>query len=623
MAGTTSPHIGTLIVRRYGRRTVLASLLAAPLATAPGRAGAQPAPVSSLTFPAMRHTLDATHHVADGYAVQVVLRWGDPVLEEAPAFDPANLTAAAQALQCGYNCDYVNFRPLPRGTGASDRGVLVVNHEYTNTGLMFAGIGSARNAAVQSTLAQAEVEMAAHGVSVVELRRDDGIWCTIPGGALNRRITASTPMTLSGPAAGHALMRTAADPDGRTVLGTIANCAGGDTPWGTVLTAEENFNLYFGGDPSGLPHAPMYRLYGLSRNTLYSWSRHFPRFNMEQEPNEPHRFGWIVEFDPLDPAATPVKRSALGRFKHECCTQALAPDGRVAFYMGDDERFQFVYKFVTTRAWRPGNPAGNRDLLDEGVLYAARFLEDGTLRWLPLVHGQGRLTAENGFASQAEVLIFARRAAALLGATPMDRPEDVETNPVTGRVYVMLTNNTARKPDQVDAANPRGPNPHGHILEIAHPDNDHAATQATWSLFIAAGRFGVDPGTAYNPATPADGWFSCPDNCAFDSQGRILITTDGAPETLQVADGLYMADTTGPGRALPRLLFQGPTGAEITGPCLTPDNRTLFLSVQHPGEDPGSTFETPSTRWPDFQPGTPPRPTVVAIVKSDGGVIGS
>jgi len=267
-------------------------------------------------------------------------------------------------------------------------------------------------------------------------------------------------------------------------------------------------------------------------------------------------------------------------------------------------------------------------LLDEGTLYVAQFKDDGKVAWLPLVHGQGPLTEANGFKDQAEVLIYARKAADLLKATPMDRPEDVEPSPTTGAIYVILTNNTSRKADQVDKVNPRANNAHGHIVEIlpaggVGKDADHLATEASWRIFLLAGKPGIDAGATYHRATSEQGWLSCPDNCAFDSKGRMLIATDGAPSAAQVADGIYMTDTKGPGRALTRLFYQAPTGAEVCGPWLTPDDKTLFLAIQHPGEDRGSTFEKPSTRWPDFKAGIPPRPSVIAVVKKDGGTIGS
>ena len=372
-----------------------------------------------------------------------------------------------------------------------------------------------------------------------------------------------------------------------------------------------------------MPDAKAYKRYGVSKATWYAWSQHIDRFNVEKEPNEPNRFGWIVEIDPYDPGSTPIKRTALGRFKHEGCTYAIAKDNRVVFYSGDDERFDYVYKFITARPWNPNDRAANKDLMDDGTLYVARFTDDGKVEWMPLVHGQGPLTAENGFNSQADVVIYARMAADLLKATPMDRPEDVETNPVNGRVYVMLTNNTQRTEQQVNRPNPVVRNAHGHVIEITPKDGDHASTEGTWSIFLVGGRPGIDPGARYHRAVTENGWLSCVDNCAFDSKGRIWIATDGAPTAAGIADGLYGADTTGYGRALTRCFFQAPTGAEVCGPILTPDDSTVFLAIQHPGEDAGSTFEKPSTRWPDFKDGMPPRPSVIAITKKGGGAIGS
>jgi secreted PhoX family phosphatase len=616
MIQNSPPTLADLIDRRLNRRNLMRGA-AALAAASPFAAAAQEAGPSSLAFRELAHTLNGQHHVAEGYDMQVLIRWGDPVLAGAPAFDPANQTAAAQEKQFGYNNDYLGLHPLPPGSTAGDRFLLVANHEYVNPKLMFAGLKSESG----KSKAQAEIEMAAVGGSVVEIVRDGASWKTVPDSRFNRRISANTPMEISGPAAGHDLMKTSADPTGRKVLGTLNNCAGGSTPWGTWLTCEENFNAFFGGDSAKLDAAVVKR-YGLGRSA-YGWDHHVDRFDMGREPNESNRFGWVVEIDPYEPDSVPVKRTALGRVKHEGCTHALAKDGRVVLYTGDDERFEYVYRFVTARPWNPTDRAANRNLLDEGTLSVARFGEDGRVEWLPLVHGQGPLTAENGFASQADVLIRTRLAASLLKPTPMDRPEDIETNPVNGRVYVVLTNNTRRKPDQADKANPRASNAHGHILEIAPGGGDHASAEGTWSIFLLAGKPGYDPGARYHRATSDQGWLSCPDNIAFDSRGRIWIVTDGAPEAAGVADGVYGADTMGYGRALTRCFYQAPTGAEVCGPIFTPDDRTFFLAVQHPGEDRGSSFEKPSTRWPDFKDGMPPRPSVVAITRKGGGPIGS
>jgi secreted PhoX family phosphatase len=619
--------IGELIERRLSRRGAMRGLAglgaAAVLGDQLAGAPAQAAGPSSLTFAELPRHLDVTQHVAEGYEARVLIRWGDPVLPGAPALDPDKLTLEGQEKQFGYNCDFIGLHPLPADSRAADRFLMVVNHEYTNTNLMFAGMGAGRDANLKSNKAQCEIEVAAHGGSVIEIARDGGVWKVVPDSKYARRITGTTEMTVSGPAAGHDKLKTSADASGKKVLGMLNNCAGGETPWGTWLTAEENFNGYFGGDAEKMPDAKVYKRYGVTKASWYGWANHIDRFNVEKEPNEPNRFGWIVEIDPYDPSSTPVKRTALGRFKHEGCHHAMAKDGRVVIYTGDDERFDYVYKFVTSKPFDRANRAANRDLLDEGTLYVARFDDDGKVAWLPLVHGQGPLTAENGFNSQADVLIYTRVAADLLKATPMDRPEDIEANPVTGRVYVMLTNNARRTADQVNRANPRAANAHGHIVEITPKDGDHASTEGTWSIFLLAGKPGIDAGARYHRATSDNGWMSCPDNCTFDSKGRMWVATDGAPVAAGVADAVYGMDTTGYGRALPRLFYQAPTGAEVCGPILTPDDRTMFLAIQHPGEDPGSTFEKPSTRWPDFKDGMPPRPSVIAITKKDGGPIGS
>ena len=491
--------------------------------------------------------------------------------------------------------------PLPQGSRNSGHGLLAVNHEYASTQMMFPGLGAGSQARRRVTEAQARIEMAAHGMSVVEVRRDaGGRWAAVRDGRFNRRITAETPMRISGPAAGHRRLRTSADPEGVRALGTLNNCAGGNTPWGTVLTAEENFNLYFLGDAAETgEQSAVYKRYAITKAGSYAWGRFESRFNLDKEPNEPNRFGWVVEFDPYDPGSVPVKRTALGRCKHEGCTHAIAPDGRVVIYSGDDERFEYIYKFVTARPWNPRDRAANRDLLDEGTLHVARFEADGTMRWLPLVHGQGPLTAANGFTSQGDVLVETRRAADLLGATPMDRPEDVEANPVNGRVYAMLTNNVRRTDAQVNAANPRPRNTHGHVLEIIPPSTGAAAgavasgprqdeagahvgaararrpplpttprPKARWEIFIAGGKPGVDHGAQYHRATSDVGWLSCPDNCAFDSRGRIWIATDGADDAAGLADGHLRRRHGGAGQGAHAPLLPGADGRRGRRPAL-------------------------------------------------------
>ncbi|HEY8580187.1 MAG TPA: alkaline phosphatase PhoX, partial [Beijerinckiaceae bacterium] len=376
--GSANPTMGDVVAARLARRDVLrgglaVAALAAMAPRAPAQAQDAPA-APRFDFKEIAAGSDATHHIAEGYDANVLIRWGDPVTPGAPAFHPAAQTAAAQKRQFGYNNDYVGYIPMPGAADPSAHGLLVVNHEYTNEELMFPGVGVQQGKAgfAKMTPELVAIEKAAHGGSVLEVRRQGDAWTVIPNSRYARRIDADTPMTLTGPAAGDARLRTKADPDGRNVLGTINNCAGGVTPWGTWLTCEENFNGYFGGDAKGHPDAAALRRYG-APGAQYAWSRFDPRFDVAAEPNEVNRFGWIVEIDPFDAQSTPRKRTALGRFKHEGAEGALAADGRYVVYSGDDEWFDYVYKFVTEGRFDPANRAANLSLLDAGVLHVARF----------------------------------------------------------------------------------------------------------------------------------------------------------------------------------------------------------------------------------------------------------
>ncbi|WP_308915510.1 PhoX family phosphatase [Jannaschia sp. LMIT008] len=644
---STAPTIGDVIAGRMNRRDMLKGALGftaiaatvSPMALAAGRAHA--AGSSAFGFEELDATVTADHAVAPGYDADVLIRWGDPVLADAPAFDPRDQTAEAQAKQFGYNNDFVGTVPHPEAPGDDGRHLMVVNHEYTNEELMFPGLDRQDGdlAFADTTRDMVDIEMAAHGGTVIEIRRDaDGRWSTVTDSPYNRRIHLGTPMEISGPAAGHPKMRTAADPTGRAVLGTVNNCAGGITPWGTWLMAEENFNGYFWGEEDasaeeGLtdddPIAADYARYGIPGN-WYAWGKFHDRFDTAKEPNEPNRFGWMVEVDPSDPTSSPKKRTALGRMKHEGAHSVVNPDGRVVTFMGDDQRFDYVYRFVTNAAYDPANP--NPDILDDGVLSVARYDADGSVTWLPLIHGEGPLTPENGFADQGDVMIQTRRAADFLEATPMDRPEDVEPNDVRGTVYVMLTNNTRRKPGDENAANPRPENAFGHIIEMTAPDGDFAADRMTWDILVRCGDPSVaEVGATFNPATSENGWFGMPDNCAVDAVGRLWVSTDGnAFEDTGRADGLWAVDTEGEARGTSRHFYRVPVGAELCGPHFLNDGEALLLAVQHPGDGDGgwpefgrtSTFDDPSTRWPDFAEGMPPRPSVVTVTKQGGGVIG-
>ncbi len=629
---TETEPFQAIALRRYSRRVVVRGAVGMAFGSAlPSLLGGRTGLAASqgLAFEELSKGLDETHHVSTGYTAKPLIRWGDPVMPDAPLFDPLSQTAAAQELQFGYNCDFIAFLPLPKGSNAADHGLLAVNHEYTSTELMFPGVAG-EGMADRIGKEQTEIELAAHGLSVVEIRRDaSGSWAVVREGQRNRRITMrSTEIALSGPAAGHDRLKTSTDPYGRKVIGTLNNCAGGVTPWGTVLTAEENFNQYFAGDPSATAEAENHNRLGIANEPGYPWwGRYFARFDVAREPNEPNRFGWIVEIDPYDPRSTPIKRTALGRFKHEGAGVIVNTDGRIVLYSGDDQRFEYVYRYVSNGRFDPASPEANRRLLDEGALSVAKFRDDGTLIWMPLVHGREPLTEANGFMSQADVLIETRRAADLLGATPMDRPEDIEPNPVTGTVFAVFTNNTKRTVEQVDAANPRADNAFGHIIELVPPGGpgphaDHAAEAFTWEMFIRCG----DPakpeaGARYPGAVTADGWFATPDNLAFDSKSRLWIATDGATGSGGFADGLWACELDGADRGKTRHFFRVPIGAEACGPCFTPDDTALFVAVQHPAEGKESSFEKPLTRWPDFAEAMPPRPSVVVITRDEGGPI--
>ncbi|SEH02750.1 hypothetical protein SAMN05444920_12986 [Nonomuraea solani] len=648
VANTTSnAYFGDVVKEALSRRGVLRAGVLGALVAGVGVSGAVPAladettpaptptrpGTGGLTFtPVAPNKVDALT-IPDGYKSSVVVRWGDPVLSDAPAFDFDNQSADAQNKQFGYNCDFVTVFPM-----GTDRALLWVNHEYTDENLMFRGYTGGAAATVE----QIKIGLAAHGGSIVEITRAGGTgqWELLTGGRrrYNRRITAQTPMKFTGPAAGHDLLKTAADPEGRTPVGMLNNCAGGTTPWGTVLTAEENFDQYFvNGDKVPDAQKPYISRYTITNGTPAS-SRRFDRveerFDLAKHPKEANRFGWIVEIDPFDPESTPVKRTALGRFKHEAATTTLAEDGRLVVYMGDDSRFEYIYKFVSKERFITGNEAHNRTLLDEGTLYVAKFTGDspateidgtgklpadggfdGSGQWIPLVSGT---TSHVPGMSAAEVLVYTRTAADKAGATKMDRPEDMERNPITGGVYVALTNNTNRTAAQADEANPRSSNKHGHVLEIVEAGDDAGRTTFSWSLPLVCG----DP---KDPATYFAGYdktkvspISCPDNVTFDRDGNLWISTDG--NALGTNDGLFVMPVRGAERGHLRQFLTVPVGAETCGPLVTSDQLSVFVAVQHPGETDGATPDNPGSRWPD---GDQPRPSVAVVWHAQGKKIGS
>ncbi len=650
-----SNNINDVLERRYGRRAVLGAMAGSltwstaglsGIGSSFGQASAEAANVNpadgnipGFDFEELASGVDETHHLASGHEAQILIRWGDPVFADAPPFDPHQQSAKAQLRQFGYNNDYIGFLPLDE-TGR--RGLLCINHEYTNEEVMFPDVSYQDGSDfAEMTEELVDIEMAAHGGTIIEIAFDGTGWKPKLDSRYNRRITPlDTAMTLDGPAAGHERLRTSGDPSGSAVTGTLNNCAGGMTPWGTYLMAEENFHFYFWTDETGFDGKPeegfggkqaaSAKRYKLGHKRM-AWGLFHDRFNLDEEFNEANRFGWVVEVDPLDAGSRPRKHTALGRFCHEGAECILSRDGHAVVYMGDDARFEFLYRFVSEGRYKAGDRAANMKLLTKGTLSAAVFHADGRLEWRALEFGKGPLTPENGFHSQADVLIDARLAASKLGATPMDRPEDVQPNPRTDKVYVLLTNNSKRK--KANAANPRPGNRFGHIIEFTPDEGDHAAANARWNMFIQGGDpKGEASGAQWHDETSAHGWFGSPDNAAVDGQGRLWIATDqGSRWPLSgKADGLYALETSGPKRGLSKLFFRAPVGAEVCGPQFTSDGETLFLAVQHPGTDgthgyPGfnrpSTFEDPATRWPDFNPDHPPRPSVLAIRRKGGGRI--
>ncbi len=623
---SSNPSIHTLL-QDPARRTVLVGLGALAGLGLAGCAGTPTAVASrALGFKAVAASSGDRVVVPEGYVTQVLAPWGDPVgiAGAMPAFKPdASNSAAEQAVQMGMHHDGLQYYPLD----GSRRGLLAINQEYTDDGLLHPD--------GQKTWTPEKVKkaQAAHGISVIEIEQQAGGWQVVRPSRFARRITANTPCAIGGPAAGHTLMKTAADPAGRTVLGTLANCASGQTPWGTYLSGEENWANYFTAADVPTAHE---RRWGIRKATWYRWPEHDERFDTVRHPNEPNRFGWVVEVDPMDPLSTPVKRTALGRAAHEGAWVALTQDGRAVVYSGEDAVFEYIYRFVSRDKVAPaGNgktaAQANAELLDHGTLYVARFDAGGQGRWLPLVQGTGPLTAANGFADQGEVLIKARQAADLLGATRMDRPEWVAIDQATRWVYCTLTNNTDRgeagKPG-VDPANPRENNSMGHIIRWREA-GDFSGDGFEWNHLLLAG----DPANA-RPEERGNirgDAFSSPDTVAFDTRGVLWIGTDistrkiGKGEMARLGNNQLLACNPDTGEV--RRFLVGPVGCELTGATWTPDGRTLFVNIQHPGEAPSERSDPADPRrysnWPDFNPIGRPRSATVAVRRVDGGVIGA
>ncbi|QGZ38105.1 hypothetical protein IP92_01610 [Pseudoduganella flava] len=613
--------------------------------------------------------------VPPGYKWSALTKQGDPIGSTlgAPAFRSTaakrfDTTGAEAELQFGDNHDGMAYFPLPYGSKSSDRGLLAINHEAARanviSGFRFVGVTATTDPATLDPAGETAMnpdvvrkQKAFHGVSVAEVYRDSaGKWQVQANSTYARKVHADTPIAIGGPARGHAAMRTGADPTGTQMRGTLGNCGSGATPWGTYLTCEEDSHKnYFAtremkaDDPRF--QDPRWARYSLvpGYNRDYTWHFVDKRFDLAVEPNETNRFGWIVEIDPYDPNWQPVKRTAMGRFAHENVAHLVNADKRVAFYMGDDQNFDYIYKFVTAKAMDPDNRTANRGLLDDGTLYVAKFNDDGSGTWMPLIQGQNGLTAENGFPDQASVLIWARLAADKLGATQMDRPEWLASDAGSGWVYATLSNNTGRgsatapggttaaprAAQPKNAANPRDKNLHGHIIRLRDAGGDVTATKFSWNVVLLAGTGTSDTPDPANKGTINGDAFSSPDSVMFDAWQRLWIGSDAA-------DALKSSDWTGKGTdwsglggdmllamdtrtgQVKRFLL-APDGAEVCGAQLTPDGRALFVNIQHPGTEQPRDIPVEAMTWPDKIPvaqGGVVRSTTVVITREDGGVIG-
>ena len=584
--------------------------------------------------------------VPAGYKVQVLAPWGTPLLGDMPAYNPGANSGAEQGMQVGSHHDGMHFFGID---GSSTDGLLVVNHEYVEPRFMHAVAWAGQaldgdtvvfNADGKRDDDQVLKEINGHGCTVARVTRGAEGWSVVADPA-NRRITGATPMEIAGPARGSAHMVTKHSPDGTLARGTLNNCANGHTPWNTYITAEENWAGYFINADAEMPRE--HKRFGVSaEESRYGWEKtvsnadEYARFNAaaigatskDDYRNEPNTFGWLVEFNPFDPASVPVKRTALGRFAHEGIVFAPATAGKpLVCYSGDDSRFEYIYKFISAEAYDPATASGA--LLDAGTLYVARFNADGTGDWLALAPGENGLTSDAGFADLADILVNTRAAADLAGATKMDRPEWGTVDPATGEVYFTLTNNNRRDLTQVDAVNPRAENVFGQIVRWKYADNNHGDTKFAWELFVMAGN--PKQSSTFNDLTLGDdNIFACPDGIWCDQNSRLWIQTDmgdiGPDYEGPLKDfGMNAMLAADPQTGEIRRFLTGPHGQEITGMSMTPDGKTMFINVQHPGghampEDfAAGKF---GSGFPDYN-GSVPRSATLVITRDDNGVIGA
>lgn len=552
--------------------------------------------------------------VPEGYEATKLISWGDPLFSRATSFDESktiNKAAIANAnLVFGDNTDGMAWFNLDK-----DNAILAVNNEYMNPEIMFNHQGK------NMSLDDVRYEQNSIGVSIFEISKNkDGYYSIVLDSPYNRRITANTEMEIQGPARAHKLMKTKADKSGTKVFGTINNCASGKTPWGTYLTCEENFDDFFGSSDKNYKFNLAQKRYGLSiKGENYEWKLD-ERFDIAKNENEPNRFGWVVEIDPYNPNSTPIKRTALGRFKHENAEIVIAKNGEVVVYMGDDEADEFLYKFVSKAKYNPNKP--NKDILNEGTLYVAKLKDTtdfaGVGEWVALEYGKNELDERNGFNNQGDVVINARLAASIVGATPMDRPEWVAADPDGKYVYVTLTNNSKRV--EVNQSNPRANNIYGHILRWSPKGGDHANNSFKWDIFLLAGNPLKYPNDLRKGTSNinVENMFNSPDGLKFDKFGRLWIQTDGKYSNKGDYEGMGNNQMlcANPITGEVRRFLTGPVACEITGIAFNEDYTTMFVGIQHPGEN------LANSHYPNGSNSTP-RSTIVQIRKKDGGIIGS
>ncbi len=612
----------------------------------------------TLNFTAAPTSTEDTIQLAEGYSYQVFAAYGASLSSAVPDYqNDGKNTAAQQDLQVGDHHDGMWYFPI---NGSNDNGILCINHENITRVFMHDPVLMPDDPATSvPTLEQARKEVRAHGVTVVEIKKVSGQWQIVKDSQYNRRLTGETPHVLAGPVAGSNLVKTPYSADGTMVRGTLNNCGSGYTPWGTFLSGEENWAGYFYSAEyysDYANHPEIFKRYGVGAAwqgyfwhdaSLASADGEFSRFDVSPGSawlNEPNAFGWMVEIDPFDPTATPKKRTTMGRFAHEGCDYSPLQEGKpIAFYMGCDSRFEYIYKFVTKNNYSKATSNGD-NMLDEGTLYAAKFNDDGTGVWLALDMSNPTLAGQ--FADQAELLVKTRMAADIVGATPMDRPEWSTVSKQTGDIYFALTNNSRRGDGKIqngsieevlqedvaaDAANPRNTNNHGHIIRMHEANDDATATTFTWDIF-AFGAPANAPVTTNLSLLDESNEFASPDGLWIFDNGLLMIQTDDGSITdrtnnqllmcipNRVGEGDYVANAAGIKR-----FFVGPKDCEITGITMTPDNKTLFINVQHPGER-TSDIAKPTSAWPqgnaDKGDTSRAQSAVVVITKNDGGTIG-